>query len=128
MKQNRIFKVVGRNRSEDKMPSYVFGKRNCIAKTRVYTSVQDYQKYSPKLIKHYKQIYDVEIYERINEKWVRCEQFVCDYQVYQGCSNVLIGETDDPQEVWDIIEKLPFGAGYSVGSVTGKDISGYIPF
>ena len=70
---NRTFKVVGRNKSKEEMPSYVYGQPNCVAKKRVYTSLEDFKKYSPDLIQRYKQIYDVEVYELINGKWERVE-------------------------------------------------------
>jgi len=70
---NRSFKVIGRNKPYDEQKSWQHGEPGVQAKKRIYTSLKDFQRYSPKLIKRYKNLYEVEVYELIDEKWVRME-------------------------------------------------------
>ncbi len=54
------------------------------------------------------------------------KDFYCDYQIY--INSWFADETDDIEEVWDIIGEYPFGSCYLVSSATGKDVSGFVPF
>ena len=54
------------------------------------------------------------------------EDFYCDYQLY--INERFADESDDPQEIWDLIGQYPFGSRYQVGSATGKDVSEFVPF
>lgn len=55
---NRVFKVIGRHPHTHRQ-----------AKKRVYTSVDDYKKYSPELTKRYTGYLDVEHYEQVDNEW-----------------------------------------------------------
>jgi hypothetical protein len=67
---NRTFKVIGRYKAREEQPSWMFGRPHRIAMRRVYVSLEDFEKYGPKLIKSYKKHHDVEAYELIDGKWV----------------------------------------------------------
>ena len=55
------------------------------------------------------------------------KEYSFDYQVFGNWGSELIGESDDIEEVWRIIDDLPFEEGYRVRSHTGKDCKQFIP-
>jgi len=62
---NRTFKVIGRYRPKDEQSPWCRGKPGLQAKKRVYTSFEDFEKYSPETINRYNDIYKAEVYELI---------------------------------------------------------------
>ncbi len=67
---NRTFKVEARHKPKDEQPSWRRGSPLCVAKKRIYTSLEDFEKYSPKTIKRYKELYMVEVLELIDGHWI----------------------------------------------------------
>lgn len=69
---DRAYKIVGRYSGREQRYAY-HGKVGTQAKKAVYTSFSDFKKYAPKTIMRWIKYcdYDVEAYERIDDKWVR---------------------------------------------------------
>jgi len=66
---NQTFKVISRFRDRDKQASWSRGIPGRQDKKRVYTSKEDFDKHSPKIIKRWSVYMDVECYELIEGKW-----------------------------------------------------------
>ena len=58
---------MSRYKKKADQPSYRKGKEGTQAKKRVYTSVEDFNKYSPDLIKRWSTLYDVEVFEQVED-------------------------------------------------------------
>lgn len=70
---NRTFKVVGRYLPSKDQKVWCRGKPDTQAKKTVYTSKKDFETYSPNLIRRWKELYQVEVYELVNDKWIKIE-------------------------------------------------------
>jgi len=66
---NQTFKVISRFREKEHQVSYLRGIPGRQHKKRVYTSKEDFDKYSPELIDRWYPLMDVECYELIEGKW-----------------------------------------------------------
>ena len=63
-------KVVAKYKQEDMQKSWSKGKPLNQAKKRVYISEEDYNRYSPNLIKRWSRGYYIEVSQYIDGKWV----------------------------------------------------------
>ena len=63
------YKVVGRYKEKEFQESWCRGKPHTQAKKRVYVDEVDFLKYSPDLIKRWKRMYYIEVYNKINSEW-----------------------------------------------------------